>query len=40
MIELDDIDRRIVAALQARAGCPMVDLAERVGLSPHPVSGA
>ena len=36
MIELDDIDRRIVAALQAEGRLPMVDLAERVGLSPTP----
>ncbi|WP_425067373.1 Lrp/AsnC family transcriptional regulator [Reyranella sp.] len=36
MIELDDIDRRIIAALQAEGRLPMVDLAERVGLSPTP----
>jgi Lrp/AsnC family leucine-responsive transcriptional regulator len=36
MIELDDIDRRIVAALQAEGRLPIVDLAERVGLSPTP----
>jgi Lrp/AsnC family leucine-responsive transcriptional regulator len=36
MIELDDIDRRIVATLQAEGRLPMVDLAERVGLSPTP----
>ena len=36
MIELDDIDRRIVAALQAEGRLPMVDLAEKVGLSPTP----
>jgi len=36
MIELDDIDRRIVAALQADGRLPMVDLADRVGLSPTP----
>jgi Lrp/AsnC family leucine-responsive transcriptional regulator len=36
MTELDDIDRRIVAALQAEGRLPMVDLAERVGLSATP----
>ena len=36
MIELDDIDRRIVAALQAEGRLPMVDLAEKVGLSATP----
>lgn len=36
MIELDDIDRRIVATLQSEGRLPMVDLAERVGLSPTP----
>ena len=36
MIELDDIDRRVVATLQAEGRLPMVDLAERVGLSPTP----
>ncbi|MDI1286782.1 MAG: Lrp/AsnC family transcriptional regulator [Reyranella sp.] len=36
MIELDDIDRRIVATLQAEGRLPMVDLADRVGLSPTP----
>lgn len=36
MIELDDIDRRIVGALQGEGRLPMVDLAERVGLSPTP----
>lgn len=36
MVELDDIDRRILAALQAEGRLPMVDLAERVGLSPTP----
>jgi Lrp/AsnC family leucine-responsive transcriptional regulator len=36
MIELDDIDRRILAALQAEGRLPMVDLAEKVGLSPTP----
>ena len=36
MIELDDIDRRIISALQADGRLAMVDLAERVGLSPTP----
>ncbi len=36
MIELDDIDKRIVAALQAEGRLAMVDLADRVGLSPTP----
>jgi len=36
MIELDDIDRRILGALQAEGRLAMVDLAERVGLSPTP----
>jgi Lrp/AsnC family transcriptional regulator, leucine-responsive regulatory protein len=36
MIELDDIDRRIVAVLQAEGRLPMVDLADRVGLSATP----
>ena len=36
MIELDDIDKRIVSTLQAEGRLPMVDLAERVGLSPTP----
>ena len=36
MIELDDIDKRIVAALQAQGRLPIVDLADRVGLSPTP----
>ena len=36
MIELDDIDRRIVAVLQAESRLPIVDLADRVGLSPTP----
>ena len=36
MIELDDIDRRIVATLQAEGRLPNVDLADRVGLSPTP----
>jgi Lrp/AsnC family leucine-responsive transcriptional regulator len=36
MIVLDDIDRRIVAALQADGRLAMVDLADKVGLSPTP----
>lgn len=36
MIALDDIDRRIVAALQADGRLAMVDLADKVGLSPTP----
>lgn len=36
MVVLDDIDRRIVGTLQAEGRLPMVDLAERVGLSPTP----
>ena len=36
MIELDDIDRRILGALQAEGRLAMVDLAERVGLSSTP----
>lgn len=36
MIALDDIDKRIVSTLQAEGRLPMVDLAERVGLSPTP----
>ena len=36
MIELDDIDKRIVTTLQAEGRLPMVDLAERVGLSSTP----
>ena len=36
MIDLDDIDRRIVAALQAEGRLAMVDLADKVGLSPTP----
>ena len=34
--ELDDIDRRIVAALQEDGRMTSVELAERVGLSPSP----
>ena len=36
IIELDDIDRRIVTTLQAEGRLPNVDLADRVGLSPTP----
>jgi len=36
MIELDDIDKRIVVALQADGRLAMVDLADKVGLSPTP----
>ena len=36
MTALDDIDRRIVAALQANGRIAIVDLADRVGLSPTP----
>ena len=36
MIELDDIDKRIVATLQSDGRLPMVDLAGQVGLSPTP----
>jgi Lrp/AsnC family leucine-responsive transcriptional regulator len=36
MSELDDIDRRILAVLQTEGRLPMVDLADRVGLSPTP----
>jgi len=36
MIELDDIDKRIVAALQAEGRLPIVDLADRVSLSATP----
>jgi Lrp/AsnC family leucine-responsive transcriptional regulator len=36
MIELDDIDKRIVAVLQAQGRIAIVDLAEKVGLSPTP----
>ena len=36
MIELDDIDKRIVAALQAEGRLSIVDLADRVGLSATP----
>src|SRR5260370_34728465 len=36
MIDLDDIDRRIVAALQAEGRLAIVDLADKVGLSATP----
>ena len=36
MMDLDDIDRRIVAALQTEGRLAIVDLAERVGLSATP----
>lgn len=36
MIALDDIDKRIVSALQSDGRLPMVELAERVGLSATP----
>jgi Lrp/AsnC family leucine-responsive transcriptional regulator len=36
MTILDEIDRKIVAALQAEGRLPIVDLAERVGLSATP----
>lgn len=36
MIELDDIDKRILGVLQADGRLPMVELADRVGLSPTP----
>ena len=36
MVELDDIDKRIIAALQTEGRLPIVDLADRVGLSPTP----
>ena len=36
MTELDDIDKRIVGTLQADGRLAMVELADRVGLSPTP----
>ena len=36
MAGLDEIDRKIVAALQVEGRLPIVDLANRVGLSPTP----
>ena len=36
MTTLDDIDRKIIAALQAEGRLPIVELADKVGLSPTP----
>ena len=36
MTTLDNIDKRIVSTLQAEGRLPIVDLADRVGLSPTP----
>ena len=36
-IELDAIDRRIIAILQAEGRISNLDLAERIGLSPDPL---
>ena len=36
MTTLDAIDRKIIAALQAEGRLPIVDLADKVGLSPTP----
>ena len=36
MADLDDIDRRIVVALQVEGRLAIVDLADKVGLSPTP----
>src|SRR6059058_2574199 len=36
MTTLDDIDKKIIAALQAEGRLPIVELADRVGLSPTP----
>jgi Lrp/AsnC family leucine-responsive transcriptional regulator len=36
MTTLDDIDKKIIAALQTEGRLPIVDLADRVGLSPTP----
>ena len=36
MTTLDEIDKKIVAALQAEGRLPIVDLADRVGLSATP----
>ena len=36
MTTLDEIDRKIIAALQAEGRLPIVDLADRVGLSATP----
>ena len=36
MATIDEIDKKIIAALQAEGRLPIVDLADRVGLSPTP----
>jgi len=36
MTTLDEIDKKIISALQAEGRLPIVDLADRVGLSPTP----
>jgi Lrp/AsnC family leucine-responsive transcriptional regulator len=36
MTTLDDIDKKIIAALQAEGRLPIVDLADRIGLSATP----
>ena len=36
MTTLDEIDKKIILALQAEGRLPIVDLADRVGLSPTP----
>ena len=36
MTTIDDIDRKIIVALQAEGRLPIVDLADKVGLSPTP----
>jgi Lrp/AsnC family leucine-responsive transcriptional regulator len=36
MTTLDEIDRKIIAALQSEGRLPIVDLADKVGLSPTP----
>ncbi|WP_428667320.1 Lrp/AsnC family transcriptional regulator [Reyranella sp.] len=36
MAAFDDIDRKIIAVLQSEGRLPIVDLADRVGLSPTP----
>jgi len=36
MADFDDIDRKIIAVLQSEGRLPIVDLADRVGLSPTP----
>src|SRR6476469_10566361 len=36
MTTLDEIDKKIIAALQAEGRLPIVELADRVGLSPTP----